>query len=225
MINNPTRPLVTGEVTINEAIIYSVVIFGIMECLSFFYLSFNFQVLLNIGILAVILYTPIFKKIPIIKNIFCACIVAFSPFFSALTLCENTENLFVNKNFITLLILTFTILTSSFNTEIILDIKDHEGDEENNIQTIPVLLGDDNAWIIATIPMVLNFIINIVIITYFFDYKYAFIYLCIMISLLFHLYNIKKEKFSIDSIQQYRNNLTYTLVAGLIYFCVLIYYN
>ena len=130
-INFPTRPLVTGEVTTWEALLYIFFLLITTEFLSLHFLSSNLQFIMNTSILGVLLYTPIFKRIIFIKNIFCASIVSFSIFVSGLSATHTIIEL--NKNFDVLAItLSLTFLGSLYN-ELLLDIRDYEGDIYNNI--------------------------------------------------------------------------------------------
>jgi geranylgeranylglycerol-phosphate geranylgeranyltransferase len=156
-VNNPTRPLITGEITKTEAIVLSSVLLAITEILSFYFLSKNLQIITKISTINIIMYTPIFKKIPIIKNISCASIIAFSVLFTGLA--SSTQNMSSTKIEYLISFVRLLFLGSLYN-EIILDILDYEGDKQNNINTIPVLFGKDISlsilFIIANVNIVWN---------------------------------------------------------------------
>jgi geranylgeranylglycerol-phosphate geranylgeranyltransferase len=83
-INNPTRPLVSGKVTLYEALTLMVIILKTIDYVSYYYLPKNLQRILEIMVIIVSLYTPILKKIPLIKNLTCASVISFAIFFSGL---------------------------------------------------------------------------------------------------------------------------------------------
>jgi 8-oxo-dGTP diphosphatase len=68
---------------------------------SIFEVSFlpeNLQTIVHVSILNILLYTPIYKKIPFIKNMFCAGMVAFSILFSGMA-ASSKELIIVNPRF------------------------------------------------------------------------------------------------------------------------------
>jgi geranylgeranylglycerol-phosphate geranylgeranyltransferase len=88
-INSPNRPLITGEISKREAIISSSVLLGLSEFLNLRYLPISLHWVTHIANIIIIIYTPILKKIPFIKNISCAVLVSFANIFSGLTVSDN----------------------------------------------------------------------------------------------------------------------------------------
>ena len=80
-INSPERPLITGAITKGEAIVTTLLLTCISEYLNLFFLPPNLQPIIHLSVLFIYLYTPVFKKIMVIKNISCAAIVSFKFFF------------------------------------------------------------------------------------------------------------------------------------------------
>jgi 4-hydroxybenzoate polyprenyltransferase len=113
-------------------------------------------------------YTPFFKRIPLIKNIVTSLYMTYIPIFSIVYFKSDIETA-----------LTFAIPTTFFVfiREIMLDLNDTVEDIANNIQTIPVLLGEN-----ATINLLKYFIRFYWILSLYF-YKNSAI-ICGMISLL-----------------------------------------
>jgi geranylgeranylglycerol-phosphate geranylgeranyltransferase len=140
-INNPGRPLITGQVTKKEAIIFSFILVSSMEIVSTLYLSKNLQLYLNYILGGIILYSPVIKKIPFIKNIFCAYVIAFSMYFSALSIQPNLN--YESFNYNILITAMRYIFLGSLSIELLLDICDLEGDKKNNVNTVPVLVGKE----------------------------------------------------------------------------------
>jgi geranylgeranylglycerol-phosphate geranylgeranyltransferase len=67
-INNPERPLVTGAITKSEAIVTTLLLTGISEYLNIVFLPSSLQPIIHLSVLFIYLYTPVFKKIMVIKN-------------------------------------------------------------------------------------------------------------------------------------------------------------
>jgi 4-hydroxybenzoate polyprenyltransferase len=77
---------------------------------------------------------PRFKDIPVMKNLFVAASWALCATLFPLACTGNTA--------VTLVMIVFYfILTKSFINTVLYDIRDEEGDRENRVRTIPVLLG------------------------------------------------------------------------------------
>tara|TARA_Y100000389_G_C17455078_1_gene517577 strand:+ start:642 stop:2033 length:1392 start_codon:yes stop_codon:yes gene_type:complete len=89
-------------------------------------------------------YTPFFKRIPLMKNIVTSLYMAYIPIFSIVYFKSDIDTA-----------RTFAIPTTFFVLirEILLDLNDTVEDISNNIQTIPVLLGEN-----ATINLLKYFI-------------------------------------------------------------------
>jgi 4-hydroxybenzoate polyprenyltransferase len=159
-INHPSRPLVNGDISKKEAILTTTILLSFTEFLSFKYLPYNLQLVIHAAILNIILYTPFLKKIIFIKNISCASLISFSSIFAGLaSLYDN--NVLPNKKNMDLITITgrFLFLGSFFN-EMLLDMRDYEGDKQNNIHTIPVVFGKEFTWYLAFTILKIN-ILNI----------------------------------------------------------------
>jgi geranylgeranylglycerol-phosphate geranylgeranyltransferase len=161
-INNPNRPLITGEVKRSEAIIYCIGLLSIPQLLIP-YINAPAQELTKLITVIITLYTPILKRIPIIKNLTCAFVVAYSVLFSGISTGEISMQL---TNHSALLSLTSLFLFfGSFYNEMLLDITDIEGDKRHNIHTLPVIFGKEWTWKLAKGILMINRALNIVFIT------------------------------------------------------------
>ena len=98
---------------------------------------------------------------------------------------------------------------------------DYEGDKQNNIQTIPVVFGLNNSWVLATIIMKINIVWNSLKIMYLFNYQVGLLLLMILSPLLYNLRTIKNSRFSKDSISDAIGNSNVPLFLLLIYLCIL----
>ena len=219
-INNPRRPLITGEITKSDALIFNGFLIGFTELLSFKYLATNSILYVNFALLNISIYTPILKKILFIKNLSCAFLVSFSLFFSGLA-CMNNNISLNNKSNSLLWIAARTIFFGSLFNELLLDMHDYEGDKQNNIQTIPVVFGLNNSWVLATIIMKINIVWNSLKIMYLFNFQTGLLLLMILSPLLYNLRTIKNSRFSKDSISNAISNSNVPLFLLLIYLCIL----
>jgi geranylgeranylglycerol-phosphate geranylgeranyltransferase len=214
-INHPHRPLVNGDVNILEAGLYTCLMLGISKISSISYLPTNLQRILDISYGIIFLYTPIFKKIPIVKNLICSGLIAFSIFFSGLSIGKNIippkmDILFVSTSFI--------FLGSLYN-ELLLDMRDIEGDRENEIYTIPVLIGNRKSWFLANGIVYINMFINTLIIQNIYKSYTNIILPLLFTPILYHLYEIKIHKFSKEAITNALKNTNGPLFGILIYLC------
>jgi geranylgeranylglycerol-phosphate geranylgeranyltransferase len=218
-INNPNKPLVNGNIKIYEAVILSFCLISIVEYLTLNYLEDNLKIIIQLAIIQITIYTPILKKILIIKNISCASLISFSLFFTGLSVSNSLMN--INKNFGLLSIAINIIFFGSLCNELLLDIRDREGDKENNIITIPTLLGNNFSWIISNIILNFNIISNSLSIAYLYNDKLALFLPIFLFPLLINLYNIKKNNYSNESIANYMKKSNYSLILILFYLCII----
>lgn len=214
-INNPNKPLINGTISKNESYIYLSILLWLTEILSYNYLPRKMQIITNLALLNIILYTPIFKKITFIKNISCAFVVSFSVIFSSLG-----ANINFNKNRELIKILFSTIFYGSFYNEILLDIRDKEGDKQNNIHTVPVIYGNN-----FSINLLLDTIKIISVVNTFFLYriynsKIIFLYPLFFIPLFNNLITIKENNYSKALIKTSTKDTNISLFLLLLYMCI-----
>ena len=142
-INNPERPLVQGSVTVSEAILFTVSMLSLVPIIGYYVLSTRVEHYWWGAIGLILLYTPILKRVFFIKNLVCATVVSSTVPFVAFSVMTNP---LTNLHWITLT--SKTLFMASLYIEVLLDITDVEGDRENGIQTLPVILGKGASIII-----------------------------------------------------------------------------
>lgn len=218
-INNPERPLVKGTISKKEAIGLTILLLGFSEYLSLNYLPVSLQLIIHLSIVYVNLYSPIFKKILVIKNISCASIVSIAFFFAGLS--TSKIPLMLHPNINLLIIATNIILTGSWCNEIILDIHDYKGDKKQNIQTLPTILGKETALTCSGLILYLGSIMNIIGLANLYSYTYVYILFLLFLPQFYYLYYIKKNNYSNDSIDLYMKQTDITLIMILLYFITL----
>lgn len=223
-INNPSRPLITGEITKGEAILFSVLLLCTIKLLSFVFLPYQLDQIVNIVLFGIAAYTPIIKKIPFVKNIFCAIIVSFSMYYSGLSVQPNMT--YETINFSILLTTIRYIFLGSLTVELLLDIYDMEGDKENNINTLPVLIGKEKTWNFICSLIAFN-IYNISSIIYvnsisniLIKREFPFIFL-LFLPMIHDMYNIRKNNYDKKVIDNTVKNTTIPMFLMLLYMCFL----
>ena len=145
LINNSDRPLVNKEITIREARCLYICITIIINVLSIIFFKINnFYLQINIINLILFLYTPILKKILLIKNITCASIVSSTIMITSKSIMIHDLNdlVYDSHNFNMIHITSRFLFLSSLYIELLLDIKDIKGDKENGILTFPNFFGE-----------------------------------------------------------------------------------
>lgn len=226
-INNPDRPLITGEVKISEALGLSAILLGISEYLNFTYLPKNLQMVIHLAIANILLYTPVFKKIPLVKNISSAGLIAFSTFFAGLIANPNPNivfdisSFFVNRSLGLLAINTQLLFFGSLYIEILLDIRDADGDKQNGINTLPVIYGNELAFELANRVAYFNILLNFTELSIIYNFYAGLILLLVYSPLLYQLKETKRAGFTKENIVKNSHKTTIPLFATLLYFCVL----
>lgn len=222
-INDTSKPLVTGEITVPEAVSLFLCLLAVSETLSVLFLPENSQYIVNIANIYVFLYTPIFKRIPVVKNIACAAIVSFSVFFGGLTASQHVGGIIVeNTNFGLLAIVVNTIFWGSLSNEIILDIRDVNGDVANRVYTIPVIFGSKNAMILANTVMFYNAVSSTLALNFLYENRWGGLPVWLILTILqYESGEIYNNQFSDDSIYAYLNQVNKSMILLLVYICTL----
>jgi geranylgeranylglycerol-phosphate geranylgeranyltransferase len=217
-VNNKDRPLITGEITKIEAIFSIITLTGLIEYLNL-YLSTNLQLITNLSLFGIYLYTPIIKKIFLLKNIFCASLVSFSIFFTAIA--SSTTLLVLNKNYELFIVELSLIFFGSLYNELLLDITDIEGDKQNKIYTVPVIFGKKNTLILECLILSYNMVSSFLTLASFTNIYYASGLELIFIPFIYDLYIIFKNDLDNDKIKKAITNTNIPLFSSIIYLCFL----
>uniref|UniRef100_A0A6C0DLN0 UbiA prenyltransferase family protein n=1 Tax=viral metagenome TaxID=1070528 RepID=A0A6C0DLN0_9ZZZZ len=224
-INNPHRPLVTGDVTKKEAILFLSTMLGLSEYLNFRYLTGNLQSVTHIAIMVISLYTPVFKRKLFLKNISCAALVSFASSFAGFA---ANSNQCLNKNIALLGLASRMVFFGSLSNEILLDIIDYNGDKRNGIPTIPVVFGKRVAFSIVYVITCFNVLSNTMNLISLYDFKKGIVLLILSSELVHYLNSITNVKWCKENIYDDNTILYYVkqtvkpLLISLLYLCVLI---
>ena len=171
------------------------------------------------ALLQILIYTPVLKRIPLIKNLSCASLVSFAVYFGGLSVSHSNElwNLDLEKGTELLKIATTFIFLGSFQNELLLDMRDVEGDRENGIRTIPTFVGKANSWKLANLILFTNVFVNLQQLLRLFDLKTATIFLFLCSPLFYQLREIKKKKYDGQVIRNAVKNTNGPLFMVMLY--------
>jgi geranylgeranylglycerol-phosphate geranylgeranyltransferase len=223
-VNNPNRPLITGDVTVVESILISVFMFALSEILNITYIP---QYLLHIPRLAnllILIYTPILKRIMFIKNLSCSLLVSSTVIFTGLS-AMNSDILILNPNVGLLVLTTQLIFTGSLYNEILLDIADINGDKLNKIHTIPVLFGKKETLKIIGYITTFNFLLCFQTLIDMYNFKFGILLFMLYFPFFKNLYHIMNNNYSKESIIYSVKGTIKPMIFTLFYLSGLSIYN
>ena len=190
--NNLNRPIPSNLISIKGAFIYSFLLLFIACIITINFNDLTQALIFFIIIPLVILYTPFFKKIPLIGNLIVSFILSMVFIVTSSYLLGE-----IHSDIIPPFIFSFFLMLIR---EIVKDIADLEGDKRFNIQTLPVKFGIDTALLFIYLFVLLLFISSILIYYFYASYQLFFlINICIFIHcpLIFYIYQLSKNKTSI----------------------------
>ncbi len=167
-INRPKRPLITGEVKPQTALILSIILFIISTILAFTLPKTATFIAVAIAMPLMIFYSIWFKGMPLVGNLIIAFVLGLTFLFAGAALNDM-------KTMIIPAVLAFGL---TLVRELVKDISDVEGDGKAKLKTLPTVVGVNKAWFVAGIFAIL---IGIgAIIPYVID-KYNNIYIIIVL--------------------------------------------
>lgn len=218
LINNPERPLVTGQISRQEAIALSIFMVGLTEFLNNCFMPGPMKPLARMALFIVTIYTPILKRICIIKNLTCAGLISFALYYSGLAV----NPLILQYEHSLLNIAGQLIFWGSYQNEVLLDILDKDGDEKAGVATVPVLFGNQVAYTIANFTIHLNIIWNLFYqISRLYKPQNGFLLMLFCSPLLNGLRQIKNSDFDHTIIRKSVNSTIKPMVLTLLYICFL----
>lgn len=155
-LNHPERPLPAGNVTLREAFALFCALMATAFCITCYQLSQILPWVLT-DMVMITLYTPVFKKIPLVKNAICAWVVSSSLWVSG----QSTDVTLHAKESILMTASLCLLFTYSLYTEILLDMTDREGDQIQGVRTLPVMFGNRGSLIAGFSILSLGTVITI----------------------------------------------------------------
>ena len=190
--NNLDRPISSNLISIKAAILYAILLLLFGCIIAFTFNSITKSLIFFAIIPLLILYTPIFKKIPLIGNLVVSFILSMVFVITSTYLLGEIDYAIIPP-----MILSFFLMLIR---EIVKDIADLEEDKTFNINTLPVKFGVDIAVLFIYLFTFLLFIASILV-YYFYDLYNLFylvnIFIFIHCPLFFSIYQLSKNKTSI----------------------------
>ena len=190
--NNLDRPVSSNLISIKAAILYAILLLLFGCIIAFTFNSITKSLIFFAIIPLLILYTPIFKKIPLIGNLVVSFILSMVFVITSTYLLGEIDYAIIPP-----MILSFFLMLIR---EIVKDIADLEGDKTFNINTLPVKFGVDIAVLFIYLFTFLLFIASILV-YYVYDLYNLFylvnIFIFIHCPLFFYIYKLSKNKTSI----------------------------
>jgi geranylgeranylglycerol-phosphate geranylgeranyltransferase len=141
-INNPNRPLINGSLEIEEAIGIALLMLMIVVYIGNVALPHFLSPYWVSSMFLIILYTPLFKRLFLLKNLTCATVISLTVPFIGLSVLDARPTHFINWS--QMLLTVKMLFMTSMYTELLLDITDVKGDQINGINTLPVVIGKQN---------------------------------------------------------------------------------
>ena len=210
-INNPTRPLVTGAITQPEAIIWINTMISMYCYLGIQYLPPVLDSIWATSLGVIVLYTPILKKICVIKNTSVASTIALTIPFVGWAIINPLDTALPNLEWMWLTMRL--VFVSSMYIEILLDISDVHGDTAAGLSTIPVVIGKDKTILVLGGALMATNYFNMVM-----SHSFSMM-LGIMTTYLpmyFHLWKLYTSKYEKKDIQYAIAGTTFSLFAYLL---------
>jgi geranylgeranylglycerol-phosphate geranylgeranyltransferase len=214
-INNPERPLVTGEVSVLGAkrLAFGLLLFS--EALNLRFIPQGLQYISRLSSLFAVLYTPFFKRALVLKNAACAALIASSILFSGFV---SSPGVAFGPRLKLLNIATNMIFLGSFTSEILLDIADEPGDKINGLKTLPIVYGKDKAWTLAYFSMFTNIWVNGLDLGRIFGLWVGIGFIILCGPALDWLRDIRDQEYGKYYIQEYGKKIVLPMGLALVYF-------
>ncbi|CAN0165033.1 unnamed protein product [Ectocarpus sp. 12 AP-2014] len=140
-VNEPERPLVTGEVVPVHALGIGVAFLLAAVASASFVNPAALQATIVASVALTLAYTPLLKPIPLVKNFVVAMVIAAAIAAGGLAAGAGVASTLTPS------VLTFFVIG---HREVLMDIADVEGDREAGVRTLPVLMGRQAALVFAT---------------------------------------------------------------------------
>jgi geranylgeranylglycerol-phosphate geranylgeranyltransferase len=143
-INKPTRPIPSGRVSLNSALIYSLILF-IIGIIIAFYISRTLGLIAFFSSLLMVWYARDLKSMNLVGNLTISFLTGLCFVFGGI----------VASSILTSVYLGFFAFLMTMAREIIKDMEDVEGDQSEGASTLPIVYGMKSSSKIAAFFMIL----------------------------------------------------------------------
>lgn len=143
VINNPEKPLPAGMIPPDHVIGAGLGCYVLVLLMTALLQDFRLRFVLAVSTVLTLAYTPVFKRLGLLKNVVVGGVVASAPIAGALAVGTSTTDLWRVANLVGLVFL------GTISREIIMDISDMHGDALVGLKTFPVIFGKNPSMMVA----------------------------------------------------------------------------
>lgn len=199
-INRPDRPIPRGAVTPREALLYSVLLFlgAVVAAVTLPILALAIAVF---NLLSLLAYTELFKGQPLVGNAVVAYLTGSTFLFGGAA---------VNRPLGAAVLFVLAAL-ATLTREIVKDVEDIEGDREEGLRTLPIVLGERRALWVGVAVMVVAVVASVVP---YVEGTFGIVYLLLVIPADGLMVQATKKSFTDPGVGQRRLKRGMFLAAG-----------
>lgn len=150
-LSKPHRPIPSGRISVNAALIFSLVLFAVGVYISLFINIYCF-ILALINSILLIAYSYHFKKVTVLGHVIVSYLVASSFLFGGIVVYQL-------GNLLGLFILFMLAFFANMSREIIKTIEDMRADRFGKVKSIPIVYGEKTARKVASVLLAIAVIL------------------------------------------------------------------
>jgi geranylgeranylglycerol-phosphate geranylgeranyltransferase len=208
-INHPTRPLPSGVFKRISGLYIGLILFGISVFLSLLINIFCFAIMLVI-IMLTFFYESYVKNKGVFGNFLVAFTVSLAFIYGGAIAIDFLKPLFFS-------LVTFFVF---FGREIILDVRDFEGDKKTR-NTLPLIIGKKRSIYFGSALVIISGIL--LVIPFFYGFFSIWYGLMAIPLILFTLYSLSLSFLNFKNVGKTTEMLRMSMIFGLILFIIAIY--
>lgn len=147
-VNKPHRPIPSGRISVNAAMVFSFVLFAVGIYISLF-INIYCAALALINSALLIVYSWHLKKVTLVGHIVVSYLVASTFFFGALVVLGK-------GNLLVVLIMSSIAFFANLSRELVKTIEDIQGDRMAKIKTLPMVIGEKKTRELASLLLIVS---------------------------------------------------------------------
>lgn len=205
-VNRPQRPIPSGKISLKSALIYYFVL-NLLALLLVSQISFYAFLIALLSIFVIFLYSFKLKSKGLIGNFVVGFMTGVAFIFGGV----------IGENIVPLLFPFIFGLLINFAREILKDVEDIEGDRTKNLQTFPIVYGEEKA--LQTFNFLIGLMIFSTLIPYFleiYNLYYLLIILFVVDLPLIYIIKIISQKPEKSQLRKISDLIKYKMIVGLI---------
>jgi len=205
-VNRPIRPLPSGKITINEALVL-IIVLAILSLVLSFLISYEAFIIVLFSNVLLFLYSKLLKGIPLVGNIIIAFLTGLVFIFGGVV---------VGNPSAAIIPAVFAFLINLIR-EVVKDMQDIEGDKKSNIVTFPIKYGFKRSKLLTlliTFTLILCTLFPFV--TQIYRIEYFVIVMVIVNPILVYCMKILFVEHSPKNLNRISNLLKLNMVFGLV---------